>query len=236
MSNRADRDWIDITAKLMIPVVIAGAGAWYTWHKDNLDLRQRQWDRDSGVMRLLVSSNDHERLLALKTIEVLKREGQFSKDLNPVVDVVALDVAEEGRRPSDPATQTAKSILSKETIEGKSAAPPPDGAPQNAAREVYIQIGHAEQKARAMDLQAALQKSGFRTPDIELVPHATFHTYVRYFDAEGIPKANEIQKLMASLGFKSEVQDFSKGQPPGPEALEVWIGDKEPAQGPSSAH
>ena len=143
MAETSGRDWIDISAKLLIPVVIAGGGTWFTWHKDATDKRQRQWERDSGYIRMLASTNEQEKNLGLKIIEVLQSEGQFSPELVPVVKAVAAE-----RRPSDPSTQTAVRILSK-LQDSNPASPQADGAAQSAApRAVYIQIGHEEQHDR----------------------------------------------------------------------------------------
>jgi hypothetical protein len=225
MAEKSGRDWIDISAKLLIPVVIAGGGTWFTWHKDTADKRQRQWERDSGYIKMLASTNDQEKNLGLKIIEVLQSEGQFSPELIPVVKAVAA-----GQRPSDPSTQTAVRILSK-LPNADSSAPQADGATSTAVpRAVYIQIGHEEQHDRAVLLQIALRKMGYATPALEQVTHPTFHTFIRFFSKNTQADAYRIQEAMTHLGYAPEVQDFTAAQQPDSYGLEIWFGDKEPGQ------
>jgi hypothetical protein len=128
-----DRDWIDISAKLTLPLVLAIIGAIYTFGKDTQAEKQRQWERDSGLMRMLVSSNSDERQLGLKIIGVLKGENKFSNDLMPLVGVISTD-----SRPSDPSKKLATDIIKNE---GAAAAAPTNTSAKQS-REVYLQIGH----------------------------------------------------------------------------------------------
>jgi hypothetical protein len=221
MAESKDRDWIDISAKLMLPVVLAIGGGIYTFGRDTQADKQRQWERDSGFMRMLASSNADEREMGLKMIGVLQDEGKFSADLRPLVKAVR-----NNRRPSDPTTQLANTILNKDG--GRTVTPIPSAtSTKQPAREVYIQIGHEDQRQRATELQATLQQSGFLVPGIELVPHPTFHTYIRYFDTAGLSEADKIDALMKLRGFQPTIQDFSKSASSGSNALEIWFGDKE---------
>jgi hypothetical protein len=226
MSEKRDRDWIDVASSLALPVVIAVFGYLYTWHKDRADDAQKRWERDSSYVKFLVSTNEQERNLGLLIITDLQNRGQFSEDLRPVVTAVAA-----GLRPSDPSRSTAVRILSN--VPGSSASQA--SANINAitpARQVYIQIGHESQRERAMELQDALRKHGFQTQEIELVPHPTFNTYVRYFVPTSKDQANQINSLLEGMKFSSSVQDFTGNGESGSDALEVWIGDKEPARIP----
>ncbi|MGB6691595.1 MAG: SPOR domain-containing protein [Terracidiphilus sp.] len=226
MSGNKDRDWIDVASTLALPVVIAVFGSLYTWHKDRADEAQKRWERDSSYVKFLVSTNEQERNLGLLIITDLQNRGQFSEDLSPVVTAVAARL-----RPSDPSRDTAVKILSN--VPGSSTSQA--SASINAitpARLVYIQIGHESQRARAMALQDALRKQGFQTPEIEVVPHPTFNTYVRYFVPKTKDQANQINSLMEQMKFSPQVQDFTGGGDSGSDALEVWIGDKEPANTP----
>lgn len=223
MSEKKNRDWLDVTSSLALPVVIAIFGYLYTWHKDRADDAQKRWERDSSYVKFLVSTNEQERNLGLLIITDLQNRGQFSEDLRPVVTAVAA-----GLRPSDPSRGTAVRILSNASGSSASQA----SANINAitpARLVYIQIGHESQRERAMALQDALRKQGFQTPEIELVAHPTFGTFVRYFVPKTKEQADAINSLMQGMKFTPTVQDFTGGGDSGSDALEVWIGDKEPA-------
>jgi len=224
MPDKKDRDWIDVTTTLALPIVIAIFGSIYTWHKDKADEAQKRWDRDSTYVKYLISPNQQERTLGLLIITDLQNRKEFSDDLRPVVTAVAA-----GLRPSDPTRDTAVRILSN--LPGSSVSQAT--ANVNAVtpqRLVYIQIGHESQRQRAMDLQDALRKQGFQTPDIEVVAHPTFNTYIRYFVPATKAQADQINTLMLGLKFASKVQDFTNSS--GSDSLEVWIGDKEPAQAP----
>jgi hypothetical protein len=219
VAESRDRDWIDISAKLMLPLVLAIIGAIYTVGKDTQAEKQRQWERDSGLMRMLASSNSDERQLGLKIIDVLQNEHEFSDDLKPLVEAIKRD-----SRPSDPSKKLAETILKKD---GGSTSP--FSSSNKDKREVYIQIGHEDQRQRASDLQATLRQAGFSVPDIDLVPHATFETFIRYFDPNGQLEAHKIDAIMKGQGFKPKIQDFTKTDSAGQTALEVWFGDREPA-------
>lgn len=79
MADTNKRDWIDVAAKLLIPIVLAVGGYLFTAHKDKIDAEQQQLERDSGYIKLLVSDNDKERDLGLRIISVLQKEGRFSR-------------------------------------------------------------------------------------------------------------------------------------------------------------
>jgi len=222
MAETRDRDWVDLASKLALPMVLAVFGAFYTWHKDRADDAQKRWDRDSGYVRLLVSSNTQERNLGFLIIADLQKRGQFSADLSPVVTSVAAQLL-----PSDPNRSTAVQILS--TASGASPAKVSASIDAVAAREVYIQIGKEEQMPRALELRDALQKAGFESPEVEVVAHPTFRTYVRYFVSANRDQAARVSGLLKDLKFNPAIQDFTKTGDSGSKALEVWVGVNEPA-------
>lgn len=232
MPETKDRDWVDLASKLALPVVIAAFGAIYTWHKDAADEAQKRWDRDSSYVRLMVSSDAQERNLGFLIVTDLQKRGQFSADLTPVVTAVAAQL-----RPSDPSHDTAVKILSN--LPGSSAAQASESINAVAPKRlVYLQVGSREQLARASELRDALQKQGFQSPEIEVVMHPTFKTYVRYFVPETKDQADAINTLMHQLGYASTVQDFSHSGDAGSNALEVWVGVNEataPAAGSGGA-
>ncbi|HUH62155.1 MAG TPA: hypothetical protein VLZ50_04110 [Terracidiphilus sp.] len=226
MAEKRDRDWLDVASSLALPVVIAVFGYFYTWHKDRADDAQKRWERDSNYVKFLVSTNEQERNLGFLIITDLQNRGQFSEDLRPVVTAVAA-----GLRPSDPSRDTAVKILSN--IPGSSVSQASASINAVAPKHlVYVQYGHDSQKERAMEIQAALEKNGFRAPGIELVAHPAFATNVRFFVPATKDDANTINNILNGLKFSSTVQDFSRSELAGADAIEVWIGDKEPAQVP----
>ena len=225
------RDWVDLTAKLLLPVVLAIGGTLYTWHKDSQEEKQhqidrqneldrQQLDRDTGIIKLLASTNAQEKDLGLKIIGVLEKEKKFSPDLVPIVVAVA------GGRPSDPSTQVAAGILSNAATQDPGLGVRIAAATQNAPVEVYVQIASESQRSDAITLQGELRSLGFAAPGVELVSNPTIHTFIRYFSKINVAKANQINDEMKKLGYGSSVQDFSNGrQLP---QLEIWIGQSEP--------
>ena len=223
MADEKHRDWVDTVSKLLVPVVIFVASAWFSYQKNKSDEANQQFQRESEVLKLAASSNDAERKLGLKTIEILQNQGKFSKEMLPVVQAIS-----EGR-PSDPATQKAQNIVAKQDQASgiQSAVVTPSQTPT-----IFTQITREDQRPDATELVGALQKAGFEAPGIELVNPGTQNTYVRYFSPGNKQYADRVQELMKGMGFEVQEQDFSATSlrdksPPG--GLEVWIGQK---QGP----
>jgi len=220
MTDEKGRDWVDTVSKLLVPIVIFAAGAWFSYQKDKSDAASQQFQRESEVLKLAASSNEAERTLGLKTIEILQNEGRFSKEMEPVVKAMS-----EGR-PTDPATQKAQTIIAKQDQSSGNPTVP------NKTPNTFLQISRDDQRPDAAELVGILQKAGFEVSGIELVSAATQNTYIRYFSADNKQYADKVQELMKGMGFDVAEQDFSAGSlhektPPG--ALEVWIGQK---QGP----
>ncbi len=227
MENEKRRDWVDTVAKLLIPVVIFAAGFLFSYQKDRNDRANQQFERESGILKLAASSNETERALGLKIIEVEVNQGKFSPEMLPVVQAIS-----QGR-PGDSSTQAAQNILvtaaKQDPSIGKQILP----TPENRTATVYLQIAREEQRDQATLLRAKLQAAGFTIPGIELVSRGTVNTYVRHFSSGDKPLADKILGLMQQMGFNVAEQDFTasnQGKVPSGQ-IEVWIGDK---QGPLS--
>jgi hypothetical protein len=228
MANEKHRDWVDTVSKLLIPVVIFVAGFVFSYQKDRNDRANQRFERESGILKLAASSNEAERVLGLKIIEIQSKRGEFSQEMLPVVQAIS-----QGR-PSDASTKAAQSILATAkqdpVIEQQILA-----TTRNQSPTVYLQITKGEQRSLAGDLQAKLMASGFAVPSIELLSSGPVNTYVRYFSVDDKPQADKILGLMKTMGFEVEEQDFTapnqnkvaSGQ------MEVWIGEK---QGPLLNH
>jgi hypothetical protein len=207
-----------------LPIVIFAATAWFSNQKDKSDAANQQFQRENEVLKLAASSNDAERTLGLKTIEILQKQGKFSKDMLPVVQAIS-----QGR-PSDASTQRAQNILEVAKLDpavGNQIASAAKGAPT-----IYIQVARDEQRADVSELAGSLQSAGFEVPAMEFVNPGTQNNYVRYFSASDKPHADEILQLMKTIGFDVNEQDFSRARlqdktPPG--QLEVWIGQDQGA-------
>src|SRR5450755_2916879 len=99
MSDEKGRDWIDAVAKLLVPVVIFAASALFSYQKNKSDEANQQFQRENEILKLAASSNEAERTLGLKTVEILQKQGRFLKEMLPVVQAIS-----QGR-PSDSSTQ-----------------------------------------------------------------------------------------------------------------------------------
>jgi hypothetical protein len=225
MSEDRHRDWVDTTSRLLIPVVIFIAGFVFSYQKDKNDRANQQFERESGILRLVASSNEKEKDLGLRIVEVLQKQGKFSPDLLPVVQVIS-----QGR-PGDTSTQAAQGILATAAKQDSAIGKQLASTPVTRSPTVYIQIAREDQRAEAGDLRANLEAAGFVVPGIELISRGTFNTYVRYFSANDKALAEKIFGLMKNMGFDAKEQALSATSngnvPPG--QIEVWIGDK---QGP----
>jgi hypothetical protein len=223
MADEKKRDWIDIVAKLLVPVALFAVGSYFTIKKNEADIASQQFQRESEILKLTASSNETEKAIGLKMIQLLQERGEKIPDaLRPVVSVTA-----EGR-PSDPSTQKARNIQAVEAKQDQPSdthsAPPA----KNQATIIYLQIAREDQRAEATELQEGLQHAGFSVPGIELVKPPTVNTYIRYFSVDDKPQADKALKLMKDMKFSVEEQNFTRlnenntstGQ------LEVWIGDK----------
>ncbi len=221
MSDDKSRDWVDTVSKLLIPIVIFAAGALFTYQKDRSDEANQQFQRENEVLKLAASSNDSERRLGLKTIEILQKQGKFSKEMLPVVEAIS-----EGR-PSDSATQKAQSILAA-AKQNSSGSPTPASA--NQSPTIYIEIADEQQRVDASELTTKLQADGYDVPEMELVKPGTQNTYVRFFSAANQPHAEKVMQVMKNMGFAVQSQDFSKTplqDKTAPGVLEIWIGHKQ---------
>src|ERR1700722_3220389 len=222
MPDDKSRDWDDTVSKLLIPIVIFAASDWFSYKKDRSDAANQQFQRESEVLKLAASSNDAERTLGLKTIEILQKQNKFSKEMLPVVQAIS-----QGR-PSASSTQQAQSIIAvakQDPALGDQFTPDR----KNSNPTVYIQITRDNQREAAAELVTNLQSGGFEVPGIELVNPGTQNNYIRYFSTSHKPYADKILQAMKDMGYPVEEQDFSKTGLKAPGGLEIWIGQK---QGP----
>jgi len=232
MSNGNGRDWVDTVSKLLIPVAIFGFGLLFSAQKDRSDRQAQQFERDTSYVKLLTSQNEKERVFAIRMIKALKDRGEFPSQLLPAVQALCDGL------PSDPVTQEACGIAQSQQAAADTNKPPEPtpGSSQlptapvaaSAGGAVFIQVAREDQRALAGDLRGKLETQSFSVPAIQLVPHGTSNTYVRYFSPGDLQKATTVLGLLKEMGITGSVQDFSgmgKGKIPAGQ-LEVWIGDK----------
>jgi len=229
MAGLQGRDWVDTVSKLLIPIAIFGFGLMFSMQKDRSDRAAQQFERDTSYVKLLTSQNEKERVFAIRMIKSLEDRGQFPSQLLPAVQALCDGL------PSDPVTQEACGIaqIEKPVV---AAAKPVEEKPGPVAvtsvapsgGTVFIQIAKDDQRGLAGDLRGKLQAQSFAVQTIQLVPHGTTNSYIRYFSTEDENEATRVLGVMKEMGINASIQDFTKvgnGKIPLGQ-LEVWIGDK----------
>jgi hypothetical protein len=236
MAESQGRDWVDTVSKLLIPVAIFAFGLMFSIQKDRSDRAAQQFERDTSYVKLLTSQNEKERVFAIRMIKALQDKGEFPSQLLPAVQALCDGL------PSDPVTQEACGIAQtqKPVVEAaKQTEPKPGSAPTSspppAGGTIFIQIAREDQRGLAGDLRGKLQAQSFAVQTIQLVPHGTTNTYIRYFSSGDLNEATTVLGVLKEMGINGSIQDFTKagnGKIPAGQ-LEVWIGDKVPGA-PSS--
>jgi len=228
MSDAKRTDWIDALSKLLIPIALFAVGSYFTIKKNEADIANQQFQRESEILKLTASSNETDKAIGLRMIQLLQEKGERIPDiLRPVVSVVA-----DGR-PSDPSAQKARLIQATETKQSQPTATSTTSPSSSLQSTIYLQIAREEQRSVATELQARLRQAGFSVQGIELVKNPTLNTYVRYFASSDKGQADRTLDIMKEMKFAVQEQDLSRSNEYKNSAgqLEVWIGEK---HGPSS--
>jgi hypothetical protein len=130
-------------------------------------------------------------------IKALQDKGEFPSQLLPAVQALCDGL------PSDPVTQEACGIAqtqkpvveaAKKPEEKPLSAPAPSPVPGGGT--IFIQIAREDQRGLAGDLRGKLQAESFAVQTIQLVPHGTTNTYIRYFSTADL---NEATTVLVSL-------------------------------------
>jgi hypothetical protein len=229
MAGLQGRDWVDTVSKLLIPIAIFGFGLIFSMQKDRSDRAAQQFERDTSYVKLLTSQNEKERIFAIRMIKSLQDKGKFPEQLLSAVQALCDGL------PSDPVTQeacgiaqTEKPLVAAAKPTEEKSAPTPAASPAPAGGTVFIQIARDDQRGLAGDLRGKLQAQSFAVQLIQLVPHGTTNSYIRYFSNGDVNEANRVLGVMKEMGINASVQDFTSagnGKIPAGQ-LEVWIGDK----------
>jgi len=234
MEKGKSQEWIDTISKLLLPLVIFGAGLLYSSSKDKADRAAQQFDRDTGILKLVVSSNERERLLGLKVIDIQRANGELSPYLSDAVTAVSQGA------PSDASTVAAKAIVETTRKDAAAQAGPTSPgsqapAPSAEARKnppLFLQIAREDQRAEAATLQSKLQGTGFSVQGIQLVQSPTTNNYVRYFSAPDKDLSDKVVALMKENGITASSQSFTSLNKNGSIAqgtIEVWLGTSQAA-------
>ena len=223
------RDWVDTVSKLLIPVAIFAFGLMFSIQKDRSDRAAQQFERDTSYVKLLTSQNEKERVFAIRMIKALQDKGEFPSQLLPAVQALCDGL------PSDPVTEEACGIAQTEKPVVEAAKKPeekpvsaPVPSPTPGGGTIFIQIAREDQRGLAGDLRGKLQAESFAVQTIQLVPHGTTNTYIRYFSTADLNEATTVLGVLKEMGINGSIQDFTKtsnGKIPAGQ-LEVWIGDK----------
>jgi len=222
MAGDGKRDWVDVIAKLLIPVAIFVIGQQVSCQKDASDREQRRFDRNASLLKSLASKDENEKLITLATINYLIEKNDFPPELLSAVAAVA-----SGDRTS-PSTQTAQLTLEK-AAKSEGLTTQVQTASMNVPTRVYIQFAAEDQRARAAKLQAALQNAGFIAPGIELrKDNSPDDTDIRYFSNDIRKQADQVKEELLKQHFvvPKDPSNRDNGKVH-LNQIEVWIGKNE---------
>ncbi len=106
----------------------------------------------------------------------------------------------------------------------QSAAPVAMSLPELAAARIVLHYRGAEGEGLARQLANALQSQGVEKTEMRRVGIEVSQANVRYFHDNNEPAAARVSELIRSLGFNSEVADFTSYSPsPSIGTIEVWL-------------
>jgi hypothetical protein len=244
MESSTLRYWIDIFAKLLIPIVIGFGGIWYS-NQLNHDERERQdqrqiFDRDLEYAKLLIGT-EQQRNYALRTLRIMVREphftdhdqiDQFSETLLPAL----LEISRSGQI-VDTETGLAKNVLdiaaSRSTQikqirddlvnEARSAAT----ANRPSAGVVNFFLRQASQSADYDACASNLRAAGYEV-DKNFVDHGPNNNYVRFFNPQDQEGATRLSTTLSAC-MHEQVDPYNLSGDPESigtplNTFEVWFG------------
>jgi len=81
MTDEVNRDPLDTFSKIFIPILIAVATTIVSSTQYCSTQSAKRFERDSGYLKMLVSTNEKEKDLGLKMVDVVTKKGEFSTEL-----------------------------------------------------------------------------------------------------------------------------------------------------------
>jgi len=224
-----NRDWftkVDLTAKILTPVMIFALGTMYSCRQSKVDLEQKTMDRMVSLCKSLSSSSPSEQKIALALINQQKKnypnlisDEILAVALPEVIEVATnsknADVAEEAKRVAvDLSANTTLERTVKTSVE-------------NIQPRIYMHIPDENLRDDAKRIEGALEALNYSVPGIEKVRFDLANTQVRYFKAAEEQEAKQIADQIRSLGI-SDTKEIYIGGSEGSNAIrprhyEVWF-------------
>ena len=217
-------------SKLLLPLVIAGLGVVFGYIQHRADVEQRKADRVTSFITHLASTNDKEREIAIRVMNVLIEKNQLPTELNLALFSSADDSNETISQLSQAAlTSLAKTDTSLEKKFAQEVERNPELEKKVQAR-VFIHINtKLAQEGQFEIIGDYLETKGYIVPEIQKVNVFSKKTQLRYFRENEKKQVDEIIKHLLDLGF-AEVDDriFRKyASSTRPRTYELWLGSSD---------
>ncbi len=230
------RDWVDVVAKLLLPLVIAVIGGIYTYlsHKGDVErlsaestatLARLRFDRDARYTEMLIEGTPQKKHYAIAIIADFSRRNNLSPEVNQVLQQLC-DVEESADLKADACAALAR--RPKTSVSTAVASVPHDALPV----KVTVELANDNQRNDAKILQAKLREKGYdaKEEDQEVLPAASssFNTYVRTFSPKAAAAAESVRQIMVSQGYQSvAIQYLSPEGQESADGIEIWIGKRQ---------
>lgn len=174
----------DGASKLLLPLVIAGLGAAFSYFQHKADVEQRNADRVTSFIKHLASDNIKEKQVALQVMNVLIDKQQLPKELELVFFISAVDSDTTISQLSQAAiTKLTRTDSPLEESFVQEFERNPELAKKVEAR-IFIQLSKKSSKSQQILVKRVamdLEKNGYSFPDVEMI------------DREKAPSGNELR-------------------------------------------
>ena len=207
----------------VVAVIAGGAWLWFAYHQvQSLDRQyaQKIADQNSKIEIKDNELNDKKKMLEDRQRDLEKLEGDIAQrkkdidDLNKYYAGLVRQISNGDKQNSD--------VIVKNSLNAN---------PQVAKLipQIYLQIGNEDQRDRARKIQQQLQKNGYLAPGVENVgSKSPGQTKLKYFHADKKPEAEQLGRLLQSLGINVGSPQYIKGFEDSSKVrarqYEIWFG------------
>jgi hypothetical protein len=228
----------DIVGTLLMPIVVAGIGIYFTWtqnsrqelsrQQERLDDEQRQdFEKVGQLLDRLTSQNKDQRAIAMIVLQRYATDCKLAPSIVPAVifEMGGQDESSKkiGRETLIIAGRTCPTFgrevggalaNSKETRENLQAFVP----------HIYIHIRDENQRPAAVQIQKALEAKGFVVPGIETVSKGPSENEVRFFRKNEDALARSVLSALPISGAATKyIGGYEYSQGIRPLHTELWL-------------
>jgi hypothetical protein len=228
----------DIVGTLLMPIVVASLGIYFTWtqnhrqelshQEERLDEEQRQdFDKVGQLLDRLTSQNKDQRAIAMIVLQ------RYAKDCNLAPSIVPAVIFELGGQ-----DQSSKNIgretlviaarkcpvFSREITGALASSKETREDLQAFVPRIYIQIRDENQRPSAVQIEKALEAKGFVVPGIEKVSNGPNQSEVRFFRKDEDALARSVLSALPISGATAKyVGGYEYSQGIRPLHTELWL-------------